>query len=312
MDPYHHPARARLRDRAGENLVINSMTGFGRAAGANGPYDVHAELSSLNNRYLDINLKVPRGLMYYQHPLRDFLKNAIQRGKISLFLSVRKNSDTSGAFELDLTLARDVHKSARQLADELGIPFDLGIKDLLSIDGIIAGEEESGENEPLWNLTLKVLEKVLEEFQASRAREGAALKQDLLTRLDLIGRLLAQVESAWQGCRDQRRIQLRERLLKLIAEESLKAERFEMEVAMLLDRQDISEELTRFTSHISFFREAVDAGGAVGSKLNFILQEMLREANTISSKSPDTGMTHTVVEIKEEIERIREQVQNIE
>jgi len=288
------------------------MTGFGRAAGANDQFDVHAELSSLNNRYLDINLKVPRPLMYYQHPLRDFLKSAIQRGKISLFLSVRKSSETSGALELDLNLARDVHKSARRLADELGIPFDLGIKDLLSINGVIASDEDSGENESLWNLTLKVLEQVLAEFHASRAREGAALEQDLLTRLELISRLLVQVEGSWQGCRDQRRVQLRERLLKLIAEEALKAERFEMEVAMLLDRQDIFEELTRFNSHISFFREAVAAGGAVGSKLNFILQEMLREANTISSKSPDTAMTHTVVEIKEEIERIREQVQNIE
>ncbi|MCA9783050.1 MAG: YicC family protein [Calditrichaeota bacterium] len=288
------------------------MTGFGRAAGANEQYDVHAELSSLNNRYLDINLKVPRALLFYQHPLRDLLKKSIQRGKINLFLSVRKSSEGSGDFELDLNLARDVHKSSRQLADELGIPFDLGIKDLLSVDGIISGAEDSGENEALWALTQKVLQDVLAEFHASRAREGAALKHDLLTRLELIGSLLEQVEVAWKGCRDNRGTQLRERLKKLISEESLKAERFEMEVAMLLDRQDISEELTRFTSHISFFREAVNVGGPVGSKLNFILQEMLREANTISSKSPDTGMTHTVVEIKEEIERIREQVQNIE
>lgn len=288
------------------------MTGFGRAAGANELYDLQAELSSLNNRYLDLNLKVPRVLNYYQHPLRDLLKKSVQRGKLNLFLSVRKTDQTEAELPVDQGLARSVVRAAEELSRELGIENNLGVREVLAVDGVLGAREDNGENPELWNLCLKVLESVLEEFHATRAREGEAMAEDILGRLTTIEEGLQRVETAWHGTREARRGQLKERLLRLIEEEQVKAERFEMEIALLLDRQDISEEITRFQSHISFFRETVSRGGSVGSKLNFIVQEMLREANTISSKSPDTVMTHEVVAIKEEIERIREQVQNIE
>ncbi|MDP2361311.1 MAG: YicC/YloC family endoribonuclease [bacterium] len=292
--------------------MIQSMTGFGRAAVNGTGYLVQAELSSLNNRYLEVGLKLPRTLLSYQHPLRELLKQAISRGKLSLYMSVTRTAAAQIRVEVDEGLARAYRDAARQLSERLQVPDNLGSRELLGLDGVLASNEGSGENEELWAVAREALAQSLAAFQETRRREGAALHEDFIQRLARIEALFAGVAQAWERNRPEIRRQLQERLARLLEGSELRPERFEMEVALMLDKQDISEEITRFRSHVDLFRQTLASGQPAGSKLGFILQELVREANTVSSKSPDTTITHLVVQIKEEVERIREQVQNVE
>jgi len=292
--------------------MIHSMTGFGRATSSGAGYQVVAELSSLNNRFLEVGLKVPRQLMAYQHPLRERLKQAVNRGKLNLYMSVARTAEAAIAVEVDEGLARAYRDASRRLADTLGVPESLGSRDLLLLDGVLSTGEGSGENDELWVVAQQALDGALAAFHATRQREGATLYQDFVQRLTRIEELFSQVAASWERNRPEVRRQLQERLARLLEGSELRPERFEMEVAMLLDKQDISEEITRFRSHSALFHQTLDSGQPAGSKLGFVLQELVREANTVSSKSPDIGITQLVVEIKEEVERIREQVQNVE
>lgn len=292
--------------------MIQSMTGFGRATASGAGYLVQAELSSLNNRFLEIGLKLPRALMAFQHPLREKLKQAIGRGKLNLYMSVTRTAEAQIAVEVDEGLARAYREAARRLARNLGVDDDLGSRDLLGMDGVLSAGENGGGNETLYAVALEALEGALAAFHETRRREGATLNEDFLRRLARIEECFAQVTAAWEANRPELRRQLQERLSRLLEGSELRPERFEMEVALLMDKQDISEEIVRFRSHAALFRQTLASGQPAGSKLGFILQELVREANTVSSKSPDVTITHLVVEIKEEVERIREQVQNVE
>ncbi len=292
--------------------MIQSMTGFGRASAVNDCYSIEAELSSLNSRFQEIGLRLPRALMYYQHPIRGLLKKGIRRGKLTLYISIHRAEEAPAKVDLDSAMAAAYRSAATRLAVALEIEDNLGTRELLGLEGVLAGSEESGENPELWELAGKAIRAALREFSADRKREGALILQDLETRLDRIESLFGELEATWTDSRSLRRKQLEERLTRLLESTELKPERFEMEIALLLDKQDISEEITRFRCHADLFRQTLKGDEPAGSKLGFILQEMIREANTISSKSPDAVLTHLVVQIKEEVERIREQVQNIE
>jgi uncharacterized protein (TIGR00255 family) len=292
--------------------MIQSMTGFGRATATGAGYQALAELSSLNNRFLEVGLKLPRPLMAYQHPIRERLKQAISRGKLNLYMSVTRTAEAALTVEVDEGLARAYRDAARRLAGQLGVEDNLGTRDLLSLDGVLGSSESSGENEELYAVAAQAIDQALAAFHETRRREGATLYQDFLQRLERIEGSFARITETWEANRPEIRRQLQERLNRLLEGSELRPERFEMEVALLLDKQDISEEIVRFRSHAELFRQTLASGQPAGSKLGFVLQELVREANTISSKSPDTAITHLVVEIKEEVERIREQVQNVE
>jgi uncharacterized protein (TIGR00255 family) len=291
---------------------MQSMTGFGRATASGSGYTVQAELSSLNNRYLELSLKLPRTLMYYQHPMRELLRSRLGRGKVTVYIGVSRTEDAPIQVELDMALARAYHQASQRISSELGVNSPIGVRDLMNMDGVLSSGDSSGENEALWAIGSEALELALKAFIESRVKEGAVIEQDFNTRLDLICEIFTQLVSNWEERRGEVRRNLEEKLGRLIEGTELKPERFEMEVAVLLDKQDISEEITRFRSHVDLFRDTMRKKGPVGSKLGFVLQEMVREANTISSKSPDVAITHMVVQIKEEVERIREQVQNVE
>lgn len=288
------------------------MTGFGRAIVSGAGYVVQAELTSLNNRFLEIGLKLPRTLMGQQHPIRERLKQAIGRGKLNLYMSVTRTAEATPGVEVDEGLARAYREAARRLAERLQVPDDLGTRDLLALDGVLAGGEGAGENEELVTLAGRAIDEALAAFHETRRREGATLYEDFIARLARIEEHFAAIAKRWEANRPEIRRQLQERLGRLLEGSELRPERFEMEVALLLDKQDISEEIVRFRSHAELFRQTLASGQPAGSKLGFVLQELVREANTISSKSPDTAITHLVVQIKEEVERIREQVQNVE
>ncbi len=291
---------------------MHSMTGFGRADGNKAGFHLQVELSSLNNRFLEISLKLPRQLFPFQHQLRELLKKELYRGKLSVFMSLQRGEDAPLQVDLDMSLAAAYRRAAAELAKTLDLPDNLGTYELMQFEGVLSSQDSTNTDEELYALMQDVLGEALTAFKAARAREGEVMRRDLLDRLSLIESTFGEITAAWESNRPLRRQQLQEKLGKLIEGSELKPERFEMEVAILLDKQDISEEITRFRSHVELFRQTMDGDGAIGSKLNFILQEMIREANTVSSKSPDTGITHLVLVIKEEVERIREQVQNIE
>ncbi|MFA7331193.1 MAG: YicC/YloC family endoribonuclease [Candidatus Delongbacteria bacterium] len=292
--------------------MIQSMTGFGRGTASGAGYQVQAELSSLNNRFLEIGLKLPRPLMAYQHPIRERLKQAISRGKLNLYMSVTRTAEAELKIEVDEGLARAYRDAARRLALNLQVPETLGTRELLQLDGVLSTGEPAGENDALFGVAGEALGLALDAFHETRRREGETLRQDFVARLETIESAFARIRAAWEANRPEIRRQLQERLNKLLEGSELRPERFEMEVALLLDKQDISEEIVRFQSHSELFRQTLESGQPVGSKLGFILQELVREANTTSSKTPDTEITHLVVQIKEEVERIREQVQNVE
>jgi len=292
--------------------MIHSMTGFGRASVTGPEYTVMAELSSLNNRFLEVGLKLPRPLLHYQHPIRERLKTRVNRGKLTLFMSVTRSGAAPTSVEFDETLAAGYVAAARRLAESLGVADNLGARELLGLEGVLGSGDGGGENEALWAVATQALDEAIDAFHAARAAEGRVLQADIAGRLDRIDGLFGEVERAWEASRPLRRQQLQERLERLLESTELRPERFEMEIAVLLDKQDVSEEITRFRSHGELFRKTMAGGDTAGSKLGFVLQEMVREANTVSSKSPDTTLTHLVVEIKEEVERIREQVQNVE
>ena len=292
--------------------MIHSMTGFGRATVAGAGYQVQAELSSLNNRFLEIGLKLPRPLMGHQHPIRERLKQAISRGKLNLYMSVTRTAEAVLKVELDEGLARAYRDAAKRLADGLDVKDNVGTRELLGMDGVLSSADSTAENEVLLALADQAIDEALAAFHETRRREGALLNQDFTLRLSRIEEHFARLAEAWEANRPGIRRQLQERLGRLLEGSEIRPERFEMEVAMLLDKQDISEEIVRFRSHAELFRQTLASGQPAGSKLGFVLQELVREANTISSKSPDTVITHLVVQIKEEVERIREQVQNVE
>jgi uncharacterized protein (TIGR00255 family) len=293
--------------------MIQSMTGFGRGTATGAGHQVQAELSSLNNRFLEIGLKLPRPMMPYQHPIRERLKQAISRGKLNLYMSVTRTAEAELKVEVDEGLARAYRDAARRLAETLQVPETLGTRELLQLDGVLStGEPAPGENDALYAVANAALDLALEAFHETRRREGETLRQDFIDRLATIEEAFNGIRAAWEANRPEIRRVLQERLAKLLEGSEQRPERFEMEVALLLDKQDISEEIVRFRSHSDLFKQTLESGQPVGSKLGFILQELVREANTISSKSPDTAITHLVVQIKEEVERIREQVQNVE
>jgi uncharacterized protein (TIGR00255 family) len=292
--------------------MIHSMTGFGRATASHDVWELQVELSSLNNRYLEVGLKLPRQLMAFQHKLRGLLKKSVSRGKLNLFISLSHTLDPESTLQLDAAAAEAYVKISKKFAADFGIQDTLGTHELLSMDGVLGSTDAKTDETALENLCLSTVQDALEAFLDARLREGKVMHDDLMARLTIIGTVFEEIVKAWEASRPLRRQQLQDKLERLIENSKLKAERFEMEVAILLDKQDISEEITRFRSHVDLFRQTLEGAGPVGSKLNFVLQEMIREANTVSSKSPDTGITHMVVQIKEEVERIREQVQNIE
>lgn len=291
---------------------MQSMTGFGRATVSGAGYAVQAELSSLNNRYLELGLKLPRPLMYYQHPLREHLRSRLGRGKVSLYVSVTRTEDALVQVELDMGMARAYHKIGERIGRELSLDQLPSVRDLMGMEGVLTSGDASGENPALYEVAHQAVDEALAAFIESRRSEGGIILKDFETRLALIDELFASLVSTWEERRPEVRRLLGERLARLIEGSELKPERFEMEVAVLIDKQDISEEVTRFRGHVALFRETMNMRGPTGSKLGFVLQEMVREANTISSKSPDMAITHLVVQIKEEVERIREQVQNVE
>jgi uncharacterized protein (TIGR00255 family) len=292
--------------------MLYSMTGYGKGVAENGKISIEVEVKSVNSRYLDIFIKLPNSLMNKDYELREIIKSKIRRGKLTVVTQLRVNGIEEELPSLDkvklknqLAIIKEIKKSAK-LKDKLKLEHLLFNKDIYTTTDLSISETE-------FELLRKALDDSLKQLLKMKKAEGEELEKDLLERLNDIEKYLGEIEEEAKS-RGIKEFQdkLRERVRMLLDGHQADNDRLELELAIMADKADITEESVRLRSHIKFFRESLKNDSEPGRKVNFICQELNREANTISSKSISTTITHKAVRIKEEIEKIREQIQNIE
>ena len=287
------------------------MTGFGSGAAEGQGQQVVVELRSVNSRYLDIQIRSSANLQPFEQAIRERIQTSISRGKLSANISWTEEGQQTALPQLDAEVATAYVAQLQQLAKiaQADLDPDLGL--LSRLPGIFRFESSEIEGEEVQILLFAALDQALSDLLAMRGSEGEALAADLRGRVDLIEKYLEEIAELVPHTREQIHNRLREKIAVLLEPGAIAEERLAMEVVLIAERSDITEEIVRFRSHNAQFTEALDNGGEVGRRFNFLLQEMNREANTISSKSSDPEIIHRVVEIKEEVERLREQVQNL-
>jgi len=291
--------------------MLLSMTGFGRAEVATGELSVNVEITGVNGRYLDIVIKLPQEAATLEIALRRLIKDKVRRGRVSANVSVQRTG-AAAQVTLDDDAARQYVAISTTLADRLGLPNDLTLTSVLGCPGVVRNHEQSPPNEEECAAIEKAVLAALDEFQSMRRIEGEALELELHRRIETVRSTVAEVEERLPELNRQYSERLRQRMEGLAADVSLKEERIAMEVAIMADKADVTEEVVRLKSHLDQFVNLVRGDGAVGRKLEFLIQEMNREVNTIGAKNRDSAVTGHVLEIKAELEKIREQAQNIE
>jgi len=289
------------------------MTGYGRAAFRSDGTEILVEIRTVNNRFLDIMTKLPRCIAGYEQQVREIISKRLQRGRVSVYISLSRGDESGIQLDLNLEVAKAYLKIAQKLEQDLGVAGKLSVAELLAMPDVIAVPVQETTDEEIWQLAEQSLQAAIEQLVAMRAEEGKNLAQDFRHRVEQLEKLIEEME---KRAVEQPRIEmnkLSERITKLIDNrDAVDESRLEMELALIADRIDITEECVRFHSHNQLFLQTLELEPSQGRKLNFLLQEMHREANTIGSKTSQSDVSHIVVSIKDEIEKMREQVQNIE
>jgi len=292
--------------------MINSMTGYGRGEWQGDDKRVEVEVRSFNHRFCDILVRLPRRLNPLEGHVRKFIGQRFSRGRIEVSVQAGDSPGAEQKLELDLALAKDYYRGLKALQEGLGIPGEIRLDMLGTFKEIFTRKEVETDLEKEWALLQVILGEALNGVEGMRRGEGLTLREDFLNRLQFIERMLQDVERwapvALRAYRDR----LAERVQELSGGLEINQDRLAQEVAYLAERSDITEEMVRIRSHLNQFREMLDRAEPVGRKLEFLLQEINREANTIGSKTSDAGIAQTVVEVKSELEKMREQVQNVE
>jgi len=292
------------------------MTGFGNARFRVDEWSFELEIRSVNHRHLDVRLRLPRPMMSLEPELRSRVQDRFARGKLDLVVVAPDGGAPAPRLEVDLAAARQYLAAGRALAESDGVAGELDAATLLSLPGVARLAEPQISDVPLRERTLAALDEALEALIAMRGSEGAALARDLSARLDRVAELALAIEQRSGEVRASAIERLRKRTRQLEAETGLLDEaRLHQEIAIAAERMDVTEEIVRLRSHLEQFRGLLDAAGPgkpVGRRLEFLLQELGRETNTIGSKASDAPIAHSVVELKTELERLREQVLNVE
>lgn len=292
--------------------MIRSMTGFGRCEIQENDRKITVEIKSVNHRYLDVSIKMPKKLNFFETAIRNELKNHIERGKVDLFIAYEDYTESNLCVKYNKGLAAEYVHYLKEMAQDFSLPDDLGAYGLSRYPEVLTMEEQSLDEEKLWGLLEKALRGAAEGFVETRIKEGENLRRDLLEKLD---GMLADVE--FITARSPRivaeyRQKLEDKVRELLADAKVDESRLLMEVTVFADRVCVDEELVRLRSHIETTRQELHRGGGIGRKLDFIAQEMNREANTILSKTSDLEISDRAIELKTGIEKVREQIQNIE
>lgn len=291
--------------------MIKSMTGFGKASNILNGRSLDLEFKSVNSRYLDINIRMPKSLMPLEDRIKKQLSSSIARGKVEVFLTYRNYNEADLEVRVNQGAAKKYVEALRELTRDLDITDDISSSFLLNLDNVIQLEEKTEDLDEVWELVSSVLNEAMTAHEAMRLAEGKNLKEDLLEKDRSIMEQLGSIEKLAEGTTDRYRKKLEERL-KELNQLYIEDDRIAQEVAIFADRAAIDEEIIRLTSHMKQFREMLELEEPVGRKLDFLAQEMNREANTMASKSVDIEITGYALGIKNDIEKMREQIQNIE
>jgi uncharacterized protein (TIGR00255 family) len=289
-----------------------SMTGFGRAKGSFSDMEISVEIKSVNSRYLETIIRLPRQFSAFELEIKDVLQKNIGRGKVTVNINLTEGKAAISKLVLDHSLLKQYMEIEEEIRKAAGIEKRASVSDFLMLKELISSETDAEKEATYKNELIGVVGKAVESFNLSRKREGESLMEDINMRLALIEKYMDQVESHTEGVTKALYDKLSERISELLNRDELDKERLEMEIALLADKSDITEEIVRLRSHIKAFSKAAENDKAPGKRLNFLTQEMHREANTIGSKAANIELSHLSVSLKEEIERIREQIQNIE
>lgn len=293
--------------------MIKSMTGFGRCEVADGERKFTVEMKSVNHRYLDVNIRMPKKLNFFETSIRNFLKQRIQRGKVDLFITYEDLSESQVSLKFNETLAAEYLSYFKKMAETFSLENDIRVSSLSRYPEVLTMEEQVVNEEELWNGLEKALDGAVKQFVETRTQEGTRLRDDIVEKLDNMLILVDYVEERAPQIIAEYREKLENKVKDLLADAQIEESRIAAEVVIFSDKMCTDEEVVRLRSHIVHMKETLLSGeNGIGRKLDFIAQEMNREANTILSKANDLKTSNVGIELKTEIEKVREQIQNIE
>ena len=292
--------------------MVKSMTGYGRAEATINGCTITAELKSVNNRYLDCNVRIPRLYLFAEEAIKARVQSVISRGKVDVFITLDNGGAEKVQVRLNKVVADGYYTALRELADTYGLNSDISVSLLSRFPEVLVAEKAEEDLEQMAKDICQVMDQALADFDQMRTREGTRLRDDILSRAATIEEKVTFVEQRSPETVSEYRAKLENRMNEVLANTQIDPARILTEAAIFADKVAVDEETVRLRSHISQLREMLAKGGATGRKMDFLIQEFNREANTIGSKCSDIEIARHVVDIKAEIEKIREQVQNIE
>ena len=292
--------------------MIKSMTGFGRYEAQEAERKIAVEMKSVNHRYLDLSIKMPKKFNYFEAGIRTLLKDYIQRGKVDVFISYEDYTEGRMCLKYNSSLAAEYMEAYEAMARQFGLANTVTVTDLARCPEVLTMEQASEDEEEMWKILSHAVRQASDRFVETRTLEGENLKKDLLGKLDYMEILVSEVEERSPQVLAEYRARLEEKVKELLAGASIDENRIATEVTIFADRICVDEETVRLRSHISNTRQELTKGGGIGRKLDFIAQEMNREANTILSKANDLEISQRAIALKTEVEKVREQIQNIE
>lgn len=293
--------------------MIRSMTGFGRCEVADGERKFTVEMKGVNHRYLDVNIRMPKKLNFFETSIRNLLKKRIQRGKVDLFISYEDLSEGQVSLKYNEALAQEYLDYFRQMETTFGLENDVRVSTISRCPEVLTMEEQALDEEELWNGLEKALNGAIDQFVETRTLEGENLKKDILEKLSGMLELVGYIEERAPRIIAEYREKLEAKVQELLEDTQIEESRIAAEVVIFADKICTDEELVRLRSHIVHMKETLESSDSgIGRKLDFIAQEMNREANTILSKASDLETSNHAIELKTEIEKVREQIQNIE
>ena len=299
-------------DTHGEEKMIKSMTGFGRCEITENMRKFTVEMKSVNHRYLDVNIKMPKKLNFFESAIRNELKNYISRGKVDIFITYEDFTENNTTIRYNKEVAGEYMKYLKQMAEDFNLDDDIRVSTLSRYPEVLSMEEVTLDEEELWKGLQKAIVGASEGFVQTRIVEGENLKNDLIGKLEHMLELVDFISERSPQIIKEYREKLATKVQEMLGDVQVDEARLLTEVTIFADKSCVDEELVRLRSHIETTKNTLEAGGSIGRKLDFIAQEMNREANTTLSKSNDLEISNCAIELKTEIEKVREQIQNIE
>lgn len=292
--------------------MIKSMTGFGRSEVVSGARKIVVEIKAVNHRFCEMNVKTPKKLSFFETTIRTYLKKYIERGKVDVFLTYEDLTETNVTVKYNKELAEEYIRYMNQMSEDFQLKSDVSPAVISRLPEVFVLEEQTIDEDELWNLIQKALDEAAEKFVKSRILEGENLKANLLEKLDSMTQAVDYIEAVSPELIAAYRQKLVDKIAELVDNSVIDENRIATEVVIYADKICVDEETVRLKSHIESTRKILEDGGSVGRKLDFIAQEMNREANTILSKANSLDVSNKAIELKTDIEKVREQIQNLE